>query len=97
MPYDPAPFGPAQRGRDELPIIVAAGSGEPEGLILVGRPSAGRVSLRQWSGGEWGSDALERTVATDALIDELDDLQRSGRRLNQSLYAIRLWLSGTAG
>ena len=97
MPYDPAPLGPAQQGRDELPIIVAGGTGEPEGLVLVGRPAAGRVRIRQWSGGDWGRAAVERTVTTDALLDELEDLQRAGRRLNQSVYAIRLWLSGAAG
>ncbi|HYD51058.1 MAG TPA: hypothetical protein VEA99_00470 [Gemmatimonadaceae bacterium] len=97
MTYDAKPFGPAQEGRDELPVLIGAGAGAPEALLLLGRPAAGRVRVREWSGQNWSAPPRDRDVDTAALLGEIERAQQAGRRLNQSLYAVRLWLSGAAG
>lgn len=96
MAYDPNPLGPAQAGRDEMPVIIGAGSGAPEQLLIVGRPRDGRVTVREWSGADWSAAPRVRALAADALYDEIERAERAGRRVNQGLYAVRLWLSGAA-
>jgi hypothetical protein len=97
MPYDPNPLGPAQTGRDEMPVLIGAGGGAPETLLIISRPSSGRVTVREWSGANWSAPPRDRDVESDALYDEIERARRSGRRVNQELYAVRLWLSGTVG
>jgi len=97
MSYDPKPLGPAQDGRDEFPVILGAGGGAPETLLVIGRPREGRVQVREWSGADWSRPPREREVATAHLLDEIERAQHAGRRVNQTLYAVRLWLSGTVG
>jgi hypothetical protein len=97
MAYDPTPLGPAQTGRDELPVLIGSGFESPEALLLIARPTDGRVRVREWSGADWSSPPREREVTVDALYAEIERAQRAGRRVNQGLYAVRLWLTGAAG
>ena len=97
MSYDPKPFGPSQEGHDELPVILGAGSGTGESLLVLGRPRAGRVRVREWLDGAWGAPPREREVDAGALLAEIEDAQHAGRRVNQTLYVVRLWLTGTGG
>lgn len=97
MPWDPQPLGAAQAGRDELPVIIGAGGdGSPEALLIVSRPVDGRVRVREWSGANWSAPPRERELAANDLLAEAEAAQRAGRRLNHSLYGLRLWLSGAA-
>lgn len=97
MPYDPKPLGPAQEGRDEFPVILGAAAGAPETLLVIGRPRDGRVHVRAWSGADWSAPPRDRDVDATQLLDEIERAQHAGRRVNQTLYAVRLWLSGTVG
>lgn len=97
MPWDPQPLGAAQQGRDELPVILGSSAdGAAEALLIVSRPANGRVRVREWSGANWSAPPRERELAAHELLAEVEAAQRAGRRLNHSLYGLRLWLSGAA-
>jgi hypothetical protein len=101
MTWDPKPFGPSQEGHDELPVIIGSGSGsgQPSGesLLIIGRPARGRVRVREWVDGAWGDPPREREVDAEALLAEIESAQQAGRRVNQTLYTVRLWLTGAGG
>lgn len=96
MPWDPTPLGASQAGRDELPIIIGAGAGEPEALLIVSRPDGGRIRVREWSGADWSAPPRDRETSAEALLAEVESAQRAGRRINHAVYGVRLWLSGAA-
>jgi len=78
----------------ELPILVGAGDGEPEWLILADRPEGGQVRTREWRGDRWHAEGVEHQRPSHALLELLERAAAKGRRLNQELYRIRLWLTG---
>lgn len=84
-----------EMGGEELPVLVGAGKGERESLLLVGRvQDDGTVRVRRWSGADWSAAPESVAERADALFTHLESAQRTGRSLNQSLYSIRLWLQG---
>jgi hypothetical protein len=82
--------GPAH----ELPLLVGAAGGIPEELLLVGAPLTGRVTIRRWSAAGWGDGPTLRTEDAPALLRWIEAQQAAGRSLNQSVYTVRLWLTG---
>jgi hypothetical protein len=86
--------GDVDRVPQELPLIVGAGAGEPETLVLIGAPRQGRVVLRRWSSAAWGDSAAPREEDAAAFLRWVEAQAASGRTLNQALYAVRLWLRG---
>ncbi|HEU6451449.1 MAG TPA: hypothetical protein VFT57_08500 [Gemmatimonadaceae bacterium] len=97
----PAGAGPAASGSSaasaapaELGVLISAGAGEPDRLLLVERPSNGRVHVREWSTHNWSSAPDERDLA---VADALAIFQRaydSRRRMSVSLKGIEAWLAG---
>jgi hypothetical protein len=79
---------------EELPLIVGAGNGEPETLVLIGAPRQGRVTLRRWSSVAWEAGTAPREEDAAAFLRWVEAQAASGRTLNQALYAVRLWLRG---
>ena len=80
----------------ELPLLIGRGRDQAETLLLIGAPVGGRVAVRRWSGAEWG-DAPDPAPSTDdalALLAWIEAQAAAGRSLTQSLYAVRLWLTG---
>jgi hypothetical protein len=79
----------------ELPLLLGAGGGTPEMLLLLGAPDAGGVvHLRTWSGNDWGAPPRTRAERASALLAWLESQAAAGRSMNQSLYTLRLWLRG---
>jgi hypothetical protein len=77
---------------EELPVFIMGPGAEPERLILVGRPAAGRVRVREWTGSDWSAPPTEREVACADISDAVDRAVRGGRRVNQSPDVVRRWL-----
>jgi hypothetical protein len=92
----PAPDGrDAARGPRELPLLLGAGGGAPESLLLIGAPDAeGVVPVRMWSAGDWSAPPKARAERATAFLQWLEGQSAAGRSMNQSLYALRLWLRG---
>ena len=79
---------------DELPVFIMGPGSEPERLMLVGRPTAGRVRVREWSGADWTAPPAERDVACDEIAGAVERALRDGRQVNQSPHVVRRWLDG---
>lgn len=81
--------------QQELPLLIGAGNDRAEALLLIGRRRAdSTVVVRRWSGFDWSAPAEERVEHPDVLLAWIEQQAKSGRSLNQSLYAVRLWLQG---
>jgi hypothetical protein len=79
----------------ELPLLIGAGTGTSEMLILLGAPdAAGVVHVRSWTADDWGAPPRIRAERAETLLQWLESQVNAGRTLNQSLYAVRLWLRG---
>jgi hypothetical protein len=77
----------------ELPVLLGAGAGAPETRLLVGAPGAdGVVAGRVWSASDWSAPPRARAERATSLLQWLEDQSAAGRSMNQSLYALRLWL-----
>lgn len=103
MPYDPTPVGAdvAPDGtRATLTVQIAGGRNsapgafgavEPDTVLVLDRPSAGRVAVREFP-------APGAPLAYDARAEDvLARVERAvgdGRRVSTDVYAVREWLAG---
>jgi hypothetical protein len=79
---------------EELPVFIMGAGAEPERLMLVARPVAGRVRVREWSGADWSAPPAVREVACAEVADAVERAVRDGRRVNQAPQVVRRWLDG---
>jgi hypothetical protein len=79
---------------DELPVFIMGPGADPERLMLVGRPAAGRVHVREWTGADWSAPPGQRDVACAEIADIVERAVRDGRHVNQSPQVVRHWLDG---
>jgi hypothetical protein len=96
MPYDPTPVGPhvdAHGRRDALPGQVAGGAGEPERVLVLGRPHDGLVDVRETEGALAPREYVERVAV---LRQRFERAHRERRRLSEDLHLIRRWPDGQA-
>jgi hypothetical protein len=85
--------GDAAAAAGELPLLHGAGGGAPETLLLIGTPGDdGVVHVRVWSGSDWSAPPRGRAERATALLQWIEEQSAAGRSMNQSLYAVRLWL-----
>jgi hypothetical protein len=79
----------------ELPVLIGAGAGGAETLLLIGAPDeGGTVHLRVWTADDWGAPPRPRTERAEELLAWLEAQAKARRTMNQSSYALRLWLRG---
>jgi len=79
----------------ELPLLLGAKGDQAETLLLIGVPDgAGIVHVRGWSADDWSAPPGARAERAATLLDWLERQSALGRSMNQSLYAVRLWLGG---
>lgn len=79
----------------ELPLLIGRKGDAAETLLLIGVPDdAGIVHVRSWSADDWGAPPGTRAERAATLLEWLEQQARIGRSLNQSMYAVRLWLRG---
>lgn len=81
---------------NELPLLMGAGHGEPERLLLIGvLGDGGVVRVRIWTSDNWGAAPRIREEARHELLEWIETMARAGHSLNQSLDTVRRWLRGT--
>ena len=79
----------------ELPLLLGRLGDQAETLLLIGVPdSTGIVHVRGWSADDWSAPPGARAERSASLLEWLERQVSSGRSMNQSLYAVRLWLRG---
>jgi hypothetical protein len=77
----------------ELPVLLGAVADAPETLLLIGTPGDdGVVHVRVWSASDWSAPPRGRAERASALLQWIEEQSAAGRSMNQSLYAVRLWL-----
>ncbi len=77
----------------EMPVLLGASAGAPETLLLIGVPGDdGVVHVRVWSASDWSAPPRARAERAMSLLQWLEEQSAAGRSMNQSLYALRLWL-----
>ena len=87
----------ASTAQRELPLLIGRGadSSAPETLLLIGVPDAqGVVHVRAWTADDWSSPPSSRAERAAPLLAWLEAQADAGRSMNQSLYAVQLWLRG---
>jgi len=83
----------ADAATGELPVLLGAGGDAPETLLLIGAPGDdGVVHVRVWSASDWSAPPRGRAERATSLLQWLEEQSAAGRSMNQSLYAVRLWL-----
>ncbi|HEY9517072.1 MAG TPA: hypothetical protein VIQ74_15440 [Gemmatimonadaceae bacterium] len=85
------PTPPAQ---PELGVLISAGAGEPDRLILLHRPAAGRVHLREWSTHNWSGAPDERDITVAEALAIFQGAYDARRRMSVSLKGVQAWLAG---
>ena len=96
----PDDAGPASDGSpgatapEALSVLVAGDGCEPDRLLMLARPRAGRVKVREWSTQSWNSEPREHEADVDALWQAFERAYRQRRRLSEALPRIRAWLDG---
>jgi len=79
----------------ELPLLMGAGHGEPERLLLLGAPDeGGMVRVRIWTSDDWSLPPRTRDEPRDDLLEWIETMARGGHSFNQSLTTVRHWLRG---
>lgn len=77
----------------EMPLLLGAVAGAPETLLLIGTPGDdGVVHVRVWSASDWSAPPRGRAERASSLLQWIEEQSAAGRSMNQSLYAVRLWL-----
>jgi hypothetical protein len=99
---DGRPVGesPEPRPRDalavpaELGVLISAGAGKPDCLLLISRPRDGRVHLREWSTHNWSSAPDESEISVADALAIFQGAYDARRRMSVSLKGIQAWLEG---
>lgn len=90
-----APGDPRDASPTELGVLIAAGAGEPERLLMLGPPARGRVHVREWSAHNWAATPDERDLTVAEALAIFEHAYASRRRLSVALARVRQWLGGT--
>jgi hypothetical protein len=77
-----------------LTLQVASGHGEPERLLLIGRPEAGRVRVREWTSRSWNSEGEDYDIDAETLLAGLERDFSARRAMSEEIYRVRQWLTG---
>jgi hypothetical protein len=77
----------------ELGVLISAGAGEPDRLLILGRPSNDRVHVREWSTHNWSSAPDESEISVADALAIFQGAYDSRRRMSVSLKGIEAWLA----
>ncbi|HJU74614.1 MAG TPA: hypothetical protein VJ717_12770 [Gemmatimonadaceae bacterium] len=77
-----------------LTLRVAAGHGEPERLLLIGRPESGQVRVREWTSRSWNTEGDDYEIDAEELLAALERDFSAHRAMSEEIYRVRQWLTG---
>lgn len=84
-----------RNGPSILSLVIQGGGGDPECVLLIGRPDgAGRVRVREWTSNDWQS-AVEYDVTADEIVQRVERAVRAFRRVSEDPRSLRRWLGAT--
>ncbi|MGQ0643462.1 MAG: hypothetical protein ACT4P6_22170 [Gemmatimonadaceae bacterium] len=77
-----------------LTLQVAGGHGEPERLLLIGRPESGRVRVREWTSNSWNTAGDDYEIDAEELLAALERDFSARRAMSAEIHRVRQWLTG---
>lgn len=77
-----------------LTLHVAGGHGEPERLLLIGRPESGHVRVREWTSQSWNTEGDDYEADAEELLAGLERDFSARRAMSEEIYRVRQWLTG---
>jgi hypothetical protein len=81
-------------GNDFLTLRIGGKPGLPERLLLISRPEAGRVVVREWTSDSWNTPGQNREQDASTLLAQIESALASGQTVNHEMYGVRQWLGG---
>ena len=96
VPGDKPPVvGPSEAfaAPGELGVLISAGAGKPDRLLIIGRPSDDRVHVREWSTHNWSSAPDESEISLADALAIFQEAYDARRRMSVSLKGIEAWLA----
>ena len=92
MIWDPEASAPPES--DHLVVQVGEAAHEPGYMLMISRPSGGRVRVREWSPANWSEGPLEHELPVDEVYSRLARAERERRRVSVEMLRVRAWLEG---
>lgn len=77
-----------------LTLRVAGGQGEPERLLLIGRPEERQVRVREWTSRSWNSEGEDYEIDAEDLLAGLERDFSARRAMSEEIFRVRQWLTG---
>ena len=77
---------------DNLAFHAQHPSGAEGYVVLLFRPTAGRVGFREWSSAEYARPGREGSAAVEELLERVRGWAREGWKLTESPERISAWL-----
>jgi hypothetical protein len=80
-------------GQDEfLSLRIGGNTDRPERLLLIGRPHAGTVRVREWTSDTWNTEGDDYDIDTESLLEGLERAFAARQPMSEEMYKVRLWL-----
>ncbi len=90
----PAAVAATESPAPELGVLISAGAGKPDRLLLLARPANGKVHVREWSTHNWSSAPDERELPVADALAIFRSAYDERRRMSVSIKGVEAWLAG---
>jgi hypothetical protein len=77
-----------------LTVRIIGNPGQPERLLLIGRPIDGVVRVREWTSDSWNTEGEDLEMDPRDLLEQLERAYASQLQVSEEMYKIRHWLAG---
>lgn len=84
------PFGESEF----LTLRLGAAASQPERLMLIGRPQAGRVRVRQWTSDSWNTEGEDFETSAAELLADIERLAHARGQVSEEIFRVQSWLTG---
>ena len=83
-------------GDDEFLTVQIGGgkAGQPERLLLIGRPHEGRVRVREWTTNTMNTKGDDYDLPPEELLEQIETAFAARRGVSEEMYRVRRWLEG---
>ena len=81
-------------GPDNIAFHAADPAGGNGVVVLLFRPEAGQVRIREWSSAHYTAPGREDVLSVDEMQARVDEWARAGWKLTESPVRIAHWLQG---
>ena len=77
---------------EHLVVRVDGGTGDTNYTLMIARPAAGRVHVREWTEANRAGTSRDEMLSVDDVYARLERAYEARRRMNVELGRVREWL-----